>query len=91
MNYKPTLFEIFLLQLVLYSAVFLWNDHIGFLLCVIFSLISLTLVIISHLIELVERSKVPVWYYKVMWITTVSPWIVVFFFSFLGELTFLSP
>lgn len=85
-----SLFDLFLIQLVIYTAIFIWNDHIGFLLCITFASISLALLIISYLAELVERSKVPVWYYRLMWISVGSPLIVLTFFSLLGEFTFLS-
>lgn len=75
--------EFFLLLLILYTAVFLWNDHVGYLLSSIMSVVVLAILIISYLVELIEPSKVPVGYFRLMWILFFAPLTVLIFFGVL--------
>lgn len=87
---KRHLLEIFLAQLVLYIAIFLWDDHVGFLLCLIFAVISFAIVVISYIVEFIEKSRVPSWYYQLLWICVICPVLVLLFFSRIGEIRFLA-
>jgi hypothetical protein len=84
-----TSIEIFLGELILYVGVFIWNDHVGFLLCTIFGSITLVLLLISYVVELIERSKVPRWYFLLMWISLVAPLITILFFVGIGGIHFM--
>ena len=85
---NKTIIEIFLAELILYVGVFVWNDHVGFLLCTILGSITLVLLVISYVVELIERSKVPPWYFLLMWISLVAPLITLLFFAGIGGIHF---
>ncbi len=70
---KLSLLEVFLIEIVLYFL--LWNidDYLASMLSLIFGFIFLALLIISILVELVERSKVPRSYFTFMVISILAP------------------
>ncbi len=82
--------EIVLIQLILYTGTYLWNPHIGFLLCLTFMVISFFILIISYILELIERSKVPSWYYRLMWVSILCPLVILIFFTSINGLEFLT-
>ncbi len=75
-----------LVQLIVYILIFLWDDHVGYLLCIIISVVVFTILVISYLVEKVEPSKVPVSYFRTMWILWLAPVIVLLFFTGLNLL-----
>jgi FtsH-binding integral membrane protein len=75
-----------LVQLIVYILIFLWDDHVGYLLCIIISAVVFTILIISYLVEKVEPSKVPSSYFRTMWILWLAPVIVMLFFAGLNLL-----
>ncbi|NND34594.1 MAG: hypothetical protein HKN76_18555 [Saprospiraceae bacterium] len=81
--------EIFFFQLIVYISIYLWNDHVGFLLCSIFSVITLVLLSISYVVELIEPSKVPRWYFILMWISLLAPALTLLFFIGLEGINFI--
>ena len=66
-------FEVFLIQFIIYSVLWLWNDYVASLLTVVLPTIVFFILIISILAELIERSKVPKWYYSFMAISILAP------------------
>lgn len=70
---RLSIFEISLIQIIFYSLIFLSNNYVGFLICAVAALISAAIFIISIIIEIVERSKVPRSYYKFMISSVVCP------------------
>ena len=65
--------EVFLIQVLIYFLIWLANDYLGFLLALIFGVIFISILIIALLVELVERSKVPKWYYWFMLVSFLAP------------------
>ena len=65
--------EIFLVEVIIYLVIWMANDYLGSLLSLIFGSIFLGILVISLLAELIERSKVPKWYYTFMWISVLAP------------------
>lgn len=65
--------EAFLVQVVLYLLIWLYDDYLGSLISLIFGSIAFFLWLISHLVELVERSRVPRAYYRLMLLCFLAP------------------
>ncbi|MBK8500761.1 MAG: hypothetical protein IPL46_00375 [Saprospiraceae bacterium] len=76
--------EILLAQLIGYIAVFLWDEHVAYLLSLIIAVIVLAVLIISYLVEKIEPSKVPASYFKLMWILFAAPVIALIFLPHSG-------
>lgn len=74
--------EIFLIEFIIFSILWLWDDYIASLLTVVIPIICLFILIISLLAELVERSKVPRWYYIIMILSILAPIIAALVFVF---------
>ena len=73
--------EVLLIQMILYGLVYLLNPYIGFMLCLIIAVIAAALLLLSLVVELVERSKVPRAYYLYMITAIVAPLVVLGGFS----------
>ncbi len=65
--------EILLLQIVIYLALWVIYPYLASLLSVILGSICLAILVLSLIIELVERSNVPRWYYHLMIISALAP------------------
>ena len=76
------LFEIFLIQFIIYSILWLWDDYIGSLITVVMIPICFFLLIISLIAELIERSKVPKKYFYFMGISAMAPLVAALIFIF---------
>ncbi len=64
---------IFLVQVIIYLLIFLVNDYFGTVLSLVLGGVSLALWLLSHLVELVERSRVSKRYYRFMLICFLAP------------------
>lgn len=73
--------EIILGQLIMYSVIFLLNPYIGFMLCLIISVIALGILIVSIGAEIVQRSKVPKGYFHFMLSAILCPIAVIILFT----------
>jgi len=73
--------EIFLIQLIIFSLIYLVNSYVGFLVCLVLGVISFALLVLSLIFELVDRSKVPKSYYFFMLNTVVACFLVLAVFS----------
>lgn len=90
--FKPAIgpIEVFLLETVIYLLLWLVNDYLASLVSLILACICLALLLISLVIELIERSNVPRWYYYFMVASFFAPilsGLVYFFIS--GELNWV--
>lgn len=68
--------EIFLIEVVIFSGIYLIDSYVGFLVCLILGCISFALLVLSLIFELVDRSKVPKSYYFFMLNTTIAAFLV---------------
>jgi hypothetical protein len=91
LKHRFNLTEIALGQAVIYLLIWMWNDHVATLLSLSFSAIAFAVLLLSLISELLERSKVPRWYYWVMFVSGVVPIIIGSFFMLLkkGELDWM--
>jgi len=77
--------ELFLIEFIIYSLLWLWDDYIASLMTVVMTSICFFILIISLITELIEKSKVPRWYYYFMVISVIAPIIVALvFIAFMG-------
>ncbi len=85
--------EIFLLQLVLYVCVWLWDDYVATYVCIILPVVILVILGISWIVDLIEPAHVGRKYYYVMAISAITPVLVGAFFYYLhgGDLAWLKP
>lgn len=82
---KTLLFEIFLAEAAIYLLLWLSNTYLATLLSLIFGCIAFIILLISLLVELVERSKVPSWYYSLMVASVLAPVAAALIFYLLGN------
>lgn len=74
------LLEIILIQIILYAGLWLIHPYTGFMLCIIIATISAAILIISLIMELIDRSKVPKVYFHFMITAILCPIVVALFF-----------
>jgi len=90
-SFKLSLSEIFLLQLILWTALWLINDFVAVLLTLSIGAVVLVVLLLALISEMIERSKVPRKYFYVMGLTllamTLSTAVYVYIFG--GQFTFL--
>lgn len=72
--------EISLFQIILYSLMWLSNSYFATLMTAIIVPIFFALLLISIIAELIDRSKVPKWYFKFMALSMLIPLFVAAFF-----------
>ncbi len=65
--------EAFLIQIAIYLLIWLWDDYLATILSLVLGAISLSLYILSYLVELVDQSKVPRVYYRLMLLSFLAP------------------
>ncbi len=65
--------EILLAEVIVYILLWLANDYLATLLSLIFGSIFLLILVISIIVEIVERSKVPRWYFFFMLMSVLAP------------------
>lgn len=72
--------EISLFQVIIYCLLWISNPYLATLITAISVPIFTMLLLISLIAEMLERSKVPKWYFKFMFISILIPLIVGLFF-----------
>jgi len=83
---KIRLIELFLAEAILFLLLWLWNGHVATILSLSLVAIAFSVLAISLIAELLERSKVPKTYYYWMLVIGITPIIVgVFYTVFLGK------
>ena len=73
--------EIFLIQIIIFTAIYLANSYVGFLICLVLGCIAFALLLLSLIFELVDKSKVPKSYYIFMLNTGIAAFLVLIIFS----------
>lgn len=73
MNFRLSLLEIFLLEVVVWLGCWLLNDYLATLLTLIIGSIVSAVLIIALMAEWIERSKVPRKYFHVMLLSIAAP------------------
>jgi len=88
MNFRLSLLEIFLLEVVVWLGCWLLNDYLATLLTLIIGSIVSAVLIIALMAEWIERSKVPRKYFHVMLLSIAAPIVaaLIYMFIFGGQL-----
>ncbi|PHN04502.1 hypothetical protein [Flavilitoribacter nigricans] len=74
-DYEPPIgpLEVFLIEIVIYMAMWMYNDYLASLLSLILTCISFMILLVSLGVELIEKSRVPRWYYYFMAASVLAP------------------
>ncbi|MBK7871739.1 MAG: hypothetical protein IPJ74_14210 [Saprospiraceae bacterium] len=82
--------EILLIEVVFYIFLWLVDEYLATMLSLIFGSIFMLLWLISIVVEWIERSKVPRWYFSFMLMSALAPLIAaIIFLSISGGLEWL--
>ena len=73
MKLRLRLGEIFLIEMVFYLLCWLWNDYLASMISLIFGVLFLAILLISLVVEVIERSRVPRWYFYFMLLSVLAP------------------
>ena len=80
----------FLVPLIAYLGLFLWDDYPATLLSVIMIFVAFSIWALSYIVEWVERSKVPKSYYQFALSAWLSPLVAIVLYGLLrGEFSWL--
>lgn len=85
--------EIFLLQVIFYSLLWLWDEYVASYACLIFPVVIAVILLISWIADLIEPARIGPIYYYIMMASVLAPILVGAFFYFIygGELAWLKP
>lgn len=74
-KYEPPIgpVEVFLIEMVIYMGLWMLDDYLATMVSVILSCICLVLLITALGMELIERTRVPRWYYYFMAASVIAP------------------
>ncbi|HMQ47929.1 MAG TPA: hypothetical protein PKA00_10910 [Saprospiraceae bacterium] len=78
------LLELFLVETILYILLWLWDDYLASLLSLVFGAIIVLILLVSLIVEWIEPSKVPRWYFVLMLISIAAPLVAALLFAFIG-------
>ena len=87
-NAPLSMTEVFLIEAIIYIAMWMWDEYVATIMTLSFSSIALFVLVISLISELIERSKVPHWYFTYMLISILTPLIIGAFFWVLNNGSF---
>ena len=77
--------EIMLGEVVVYLLIWIANDYMAAMLSLIFGSIFLIILLTSLIVELVEKSKVPRWYYTFMGLSVLAPIMAAILYSLINK------
>ena len=89
---RVSLFEIFLFQLILYSALWLYDEFVATFMCITIPIIVMVILAVSLLAELFEPSRISRKYFWFMGVSIIAPVIVGigFYVMYDGKLEWLT-
>ena len=73
--------EGFLIQIVLYTLLWFYDEYVGLLICVVMATIFAALLIFALVVELIEKSKVPRSFFIWLGISILPPILVTLAFT----------
>lgn len=91
-TYEPAVgpLEVFLIETVVYLGLWMYDDYLASLLSLILGTICLVILLASLGVELIERSRVPRWYYWFMAASVLAPVLAGLIYYFIsGELNWV--
>jgi hypothetical protein len=89
--WRLNVFEIFLLQLILYGLLWLWDEYVASYACLILPVVIAAVLLISWIADLIEPARIGRKYYAVMAVSVIAPVLVAAFFYFIygGDIAWL--
>lgn len=88
---KSRWLEVLLAEVIIYFLLWLYDDYLATILSLIFGSICLLVLIVSIIVEIIEPSKVPRWYFTTMIVSILAPAIAFgIFFMIGGEISWLT-
>lgn len=90
--FRPSLLEIFLLEVAVWLALWLLNDYLATLLTLILTAIVFSILVIALIAEAIDRSKVPRQYFWIMGLSVLAPLVsaLIYVLIFGGRFQFIS-
>lgn len=90
---RLSVLEIFLIQLIFYGLLWLWDDYVASYACLILPVVILAILLISWIADLIEPARIGRKYYSVMLVSVLAPIAVGAFFYFIygGDIAWLKP
>jgi hypothetical protein len=82
---RVSLFEIFLIQVILYTVIWLMNDYVASYMSVVIPAICLVILLIALIAEYIEPSGISRKYFWFMGISVITPLLVGGFFMFINR------
>ncbi len=88
---RNNLIIIALLQCVVHSGIWLWNEYVASYLTLIFPVMICIILLLSGIADWIEPSRIPGWYYILMIISIIIPILIgaVFYFIYDGKMDWL--
>jgi len=85
------LVEIFLLQVIFYTGLWLVNEYVASYLCLILPVVAAVILFLTWIADLIEPARIGARYYYVMGITVIAPVLVgvAFYLIYQGDITWL--
>lgn len=65
--------EILLIEVIIYLILWFFNEYLATMLSLILGTICLLILLISLVVEWIEHSKVPRWYFAFMFMSVLAP------------------
>ncbi len=83
---------VILLEAVLYSGLWLWNEYVASYVTIIFPVMILGILVLSGIADLIEPSRIPGWYYLLMIASIIIPLIIgaLFYYIYAGRIDWMS-
>ncbi len=81
MNFRIGLIEFILIQLIVYTAIWMLSEYIGFFITLTFPVLVTAVLLISLIAEWIEPSRVPRLFFKFLFAAILTPLIVLAFFT----------
>lgn len=58
---------------LIFGSLWVWNDYLASLITVLVVTICIFILLLSYIVELIEKTKVPRWYFQLIWIMIILP------------------
>lgn len=82
------LFKIGIVLGLTLSCLWLIQDYFASFLCLLIPMLALTLMTISFIAEFFEKSNLPYWYYRLMWLMVLIPLALLLIFGSISQMQF---
>ena len=80
-----------LLQAILYTGLWLWDEYVASYITLIFPVMMLVILLLTTIADWIEPSRIPKWYYVLMILSIIIPVVVgaVFYWIYEGKIDWI--